>query len=648
MTRSDMPLRNELDFLLTVFEHGNVGFAKASLDGTLLRINDRFCTIAGAPRGALVGKRLPDLALAEDRLIVQEMLDHLLAGGNPYPIRLRYQRAKGVLASIDIDLTLLRDDDGRPLQFIALVQDATQHRRFEQRESTSQESLNLALEGARFGVWHWNILLDRWEASDRCCAYFGLPSGALVDQKALLIRVHPDDRERVEQALAQSLATLGHYDEEFRVLWPNGSEHWLAASGRTFGYPDGTPDRMEGVIADITARKNTETELIQAKLAAEAANVAKSAFLANMSHELRTPLNAISGEAFLLKRSKLTPDQRDRVDKIAAAGEYVVETIGAVLELSRIEAGKRELKETVVKVEEVAGEVLDMLAERANAKGLALHVDLSAPLPPLLGDRACLLEALLNLVDNAIKFTASGSANLRCRIAEERADSVLLRFEVQDTGIGIAPEILPRLFNAFEQAENTLTRQHGGSGLGLAITRKLAQLMGGDAGAASQLGVGSTFWVTACLKRAPLAALAAPMAADSAEAQLRRNHQSKRILLVEDDPLNREIMAELVQLAGLNVELAKNGEEAVQAVQHSGFDLILMDLQMPRLNGLEATLRIRELPNGGTVPIIALTGNAFNADRQRCLNAGMNDFLAKPFRPELLFNTLLTWMSHPH
>jgi CheY-like chemotaxis protein len=138
------------------------------------------------------------------------------------------------------------------------------------------------------------------------------------------------------------------------------------------------------------------------------------------------------------------------------------------------------------------------------------------------------------------------------------------------------------------------------------------------------------------------------MAADSAEAQLRRNHQSKRILLVEDDPLNREIMAELVQLAGLNVELAKNGEEAVQAVQHSGFDLILMDLQMPRLNGLEATLRIRELPNGGTVPIIALTGNAFNADRQRCLNAGMNDFLAKPFRPELLFNTLLTWMSHPH
>ena len=340
MTRSDMPLRNELDFLLTVFEHGNVGFAKASLDGTLLRINDRFCTIAGAPRGALVGKRLPDLALAEDRLIVQEMLDHLLAGGNPYPIRLRYQRAKGVLASIDIDLTLLRDDDGRPLQFIALVQDATQHRRFEQRESTSQESLNLALEGARFGVWHWNILLDRWEASDRCCAYFGLPSGALVDQKALLIRVHPDDRERVEQALAQSLATLGHYDEEFRVLWPNGSEHWLAASGRTFGYPDGTPDRMEGVIADITARKNTETELIQAKLAAEAANVAKRAFLANMSHELRTPMNAIIGMTHLALRTELDDRQRDYLEKIRNAGQGLLGIINDILDFSKIEAGK--------------------------------------------------------------------------------------------------------------------------------------------------------------------------------------------------------------------------------------------------------------------------------------------------------------------
>jgi PAS domain S-box-containing protein len=645
----DKRVRDETDSLpLTVFEHGRIGFAKASLDGTLLRVNDRFCTITGAPRGALVGKRLPDLALAEDRPIAQAMLDQLLAGGMPCPIRQRYQRAHGLLISTDIDLTLIHDAEGYPLHFIALMQDVSRYRRFEQQVRASRENLHLALKAARLGVWHWNILPDRWEASDTCFAYFGVAPGASFGREEFLSTVHREDRERVERALAKSLATLGHYDEEFRVVWPDGSEHWLAVSGCTFGYPDGTPERMEGVITDIAIRKNAEIELVRAKVAAEAANVAKSVFLANISHELRTPLNAVSSLSFLLKRSNLTPDQRDRVNKIASAGEYLLETIGAVLELSRIEAGKMELRETLVCVETVVGEVVALLTDQANAKGLALHVDLSLPLPPMLGDPVHLEEALLNLADNAVKFTSRGVITLRCRIAEEHADSVLLRFDVQDTGIGIAPEVLPRLFTAFEQADNTLTRQHHGSGLGLTITRELARLMGGDAGAASQSGVGSTFWFTARLKRATAVSPAASMVTDSAEERLRRDHQGKRILLVEDEPLNREIMAELVQLAGLTVDTAANGVEAVEAFGRSEYDLILMDIQMPRLNGLEATQRIRELPSGGMVPILALTANAFGSDLQRCLNAGMNDFIAKPVQPVVLFNTVLKWLALPH
>ncbi|PKO40909.1 MAG: hypothetical protein CVU33_01785, partial [Betaproteobacteria bacterium HGW-Betaproteobacteria-6] len=265
----------------------------------------------------------------------------------------------------------------------------------------------------------------------------------------------------------------------------------------------------------------------------------------------------------------------------------------------------------------------------------------------LLGDPTALQQALLNFAANAVKFTDSGSVTLRVRLLEDAADSALLRFEVEDTGVGIANDDLPRLFAAFEQADNTLTRPYGGTGLGLPITRKLAEHMGGTAGASSTLGKGSTFWFTARLKkRSQPQALTSSAQQDDAERRLRRNFSGRRILLVEDEPINREIAREILSDAGLLVDTTDDGAQAVDRVHRARYDLILMDVQMPTLDGLSATRQIRALPYGREVPIVAMTANAFAEDQARCLAVGMNDFIAKPTNPDNLFATVLRWLEN--
>jgi len=395
-------------------------------------------------------------------------------------------------------------------------------------------------------------------------------------------------------------------------------------------------NHLEELVAERTAA------LSVAKEAAEAASVAKSTFLANMSHEIRTPLNAITGMAHLIRRSGVSPEQLARLDKIDAAGRHLLETINAVLDLSKIEAGKLVLEENEVRIGSIVANVVSMLSERAESKDLKLVVE-TPPLPEhLLGDATKLQQSILNYVSNAIKFTDTGTITVRTVVQEDDAEQVLLRFEVHDTGLGIAPEVIPHLFSSFEQADNSITRNYGGTGLGLAITRQFAQLMGGEVGVESTPGRGSIFWMSARLKKQnPQEPTAHPVTAESAEAMLKRDFPGCRILLVEDEPINREIMLEYLQDCDQQVDVAEDGVVAVEQAKNNRYDLILMDMQMPRLDGIEATRQIRQLPESADIPIIALTANAFSEDKERCFEAGMNDFVAKPASPEILFSVLL-------
>jgi len=412
------------------------------------------------------------------------------------------------------------------------------------------------------------------------------------------------------------------------------------------------PARLIAFVTDISLQKHAEQALQQARDAAEAASIAKSSFLANMSHEIRTPLNAITGMVHLISRAGVPADQHERLHKIDLAGQHLLNIINAILDLSKIEAGKFELGEVELQPGIILANVSSMLIDKALEKGLHLEVDNGLPEVVLRGDASRLQQALLNFAANAIKFTEHGSVTLRVRALEDDDSSTLLRFEVEDTGIGIDPAAQARLFSAFEQADNTITRRFGGTGLGLVVTRKLALAMGGDTGVSSEPGRGSTFWFTARLKHAQPSTAPAHRSTQqdkraNAETVLARDYTHCRLLLAEDEPINREVALALFSDVHLSVDVAEDGQQAVNMAAVNDYDLILMDMQMPHLDGLEATRRIRTLPAGRHLPIVAMTANAFAEDRQQCLDAGMDDFIAKPVDPDILFDTVLKWLRTP-
>jgi PAS domain S-box-containing protein len=595
---------------------------------------------------------LPKVAKA-----VQENFNY----GTPFEAEYRLRVRSGEYRWFSAKSNTVRDEQGKPVRMLGSLRDIHERKKAEETMYDIKTRLELGWLGAGSGMWDWDITHNKNSFSDRFIELLGYkPEEFEVNYAAWEDRLHPDDKERVLSVLNAHLTRRTPYEVEYRLRVKSGEWRWFHAKGQAIWDENGHATRMAGSLSDVTDRRLAEEalrnyaaqleqkndELAIAKEQAEEATRLKSEFLANMSHEIRTPMSGIIGLANVLLDSNLSSTERTYAQKMVNSAESLLQIINDILDISKIEAGRIEFDIRPFNMRALCEEVCSVTAIKAQEKSIELRLNYQPDdLHNAMGDKGRIRQILNNLLGNAIKFTDKGSVEVSVCAKRQSDNNILFHVDVQDTGIGIAPDKVELIFEKFAQADQSTARRFGGTGLGLSICRQLAHMMGGKMGVASEEGKGSVFWFEIVLDEY-MGAFEAPKAKELSSYK-RPQFEGKTILLVEDSQINQLVASKMLKKYGCDIIIANNGKEAVEVHEQRHFDIILMDCQMPVMDGYRASMVIREFEDRTgrpPTPIVAVTANAMVGDSKRCFDARMDDYITKPIQPSDLENILTKWL----